>query len=45
MGNQRFEEIQAQTQATPQMLAARLKKLEADRLIERRPYSSSSAAT
>jgi DNA-binding HxlR family transcriptional regulator len=40
MGNQRFEEIQAQTQATPQMLAARLKKLEADRLIERRPYSS-----
>ena len=40
MGNQRFEEMQAQTQATPQMLAARLKKLEADRLIERRPYSS-----
>ncbi|MCK1735178.1 helix-turn-helix transcriptional regulator [Bradyrhizobium sp. 138] len=39
MGNQRFEEVQAQTQATPQMLAARLKKLEADGLIERRPYS------
>jgi DNA-binding HxlR family transcriptional regulator len=40
MGNHRFEEIQAQTAATPQMLAARLKKLEADRLVERRPYSA-----
>lgn len=40
MGNHRFEEIQAQTAATPQMIAARLKKLEADRLVERRPYST-----
>jgi DNA-binding HxlR family transcriptional regulator len=40
MGNHRFEEIQAQTAATPQMLAARLKKLEADHLVERRPYST-----
>lgn len=38
-GNHRFEEIQAQTGATPQMLAARLKSLEADGLIERRVYS------
>lgn len=35
----RFEEIQAQTQATPQMVASRLKKLESDGLIERRPYN------
>jgi DNA-binding HxlR family transcriptional regulator len=40
MGNRRFEEIQAQTAATPQMLAARLKSLEADCLVERRPYST-----
>jgi len=40
MGNRRFEEIQAQTGATPQMLAARLKKLESDGLVERRPYST-----
>ena len=40
MGNRRFEEIQAQTGATPQMLATRLKKLESDRLVERRPYST-----
>jgi DNA-binding HxlR family transcriptional regulator len=40
MGNRRFEEIQAQTGATPQMLAARLKSLESDRLVERRPYST-----
>ncbi|TCL75536.1 HxlR family transcriptional regulator [Rhizobium sp. BK251] len=39
MGSHRFEEIQAQTGATPQMLAARLKRLEADQMIERRPYS------
>src|SRR5215470_15165781 len=38
-GNHRFEEIQAQTGATPQMVAARLKQLEADGLVERRPYS------
>lgn len=39
LGTRRFEEIQAQSRATPQMLTARLKKLEADGLIERRPYS------
>ncbi|MBA2672754.1 MAG: helix-turn-helix transcriptional regulator [Ramlibacter sp.] len=39
LGNHRFEEIQAQTQATPQMLASRLKKLESDGVIERRPYN------
>jgi DNA-binding HxlR family transcriptional regulator len=35
----RFEEIQAQTGATPQMVAARLKALEADGIIERRIYN------
>ncbi len=40
MRNHRFEEIQAQTGATPQMVAARLKALEADGLVERRPYST-----
>jgi DNA-binding HxlR family transcriptional regulator len=39
MGNGRFDDMQAQTGATPQMLASRLKKLEAYGLIERRPYS------
>ncbi|MBV8681449.1 MAG: helix-turn-helix transcriptional regulator [Caulobacteraceae bacterium] len=39
MGNRRFETMQAQTGATPQMLAARLKKMEADGLVERRRYS------
>lgn len=39
MRNHRFEEIQAQTEATPQMIAARLKKLEVDGLIERRVYN------
>ena len=39
MRSHRFEEIQAQTGATPQMAAARLKKLEADGLLERRLYS------
>lgn len=38
MGGRRFDEIQAQTEATPQMVAARLKQLEADGLVERRPY-------
>ena len=38
MGTCRFDEIQAQTEATPQMVAARLKRLEADGLVERRPY-------
>src|SRR3954471_19851033 len=37
-GNHRFEEIQAQTGATPQMTAARLKRLERDGLIERQAY-------
>lgn len=40
MRNHRFEEIQAQTGATPQMVAARLKALEAEGLVERRPYST-----
>lgn len=39
MGNRRFDEIQVQTGGTPQMIAARLKSLEADGLITRRPYS------
>ncbi|MEZ2299288.1 winged helix-turn-helix transcriptional regulator [Variovorax sp. RCC_210] len=39
LGNRRFEEIQIQTQATPQMVASRLKKLESDGLVERRIYS------
>ena len=39
LGTRRFEEIQAHTQATPQMLATRLKKLEADGMVERRPYN------
>ncbi len=37
--NHRFEEIQAYTGATPQMIAARLRKLEADGLVTRRAYS------
>jgi DNA-binding HxlR family transcriptional regulator len=40
MGNTRFDEIQTQTGATPQMLAARLKKLEQAGLIERRAYTT-----
>jgi DNA-binding HxlR family transcriptional regulator len=39
MRSYRFEEIQAQTGATPQMVAARLKKLEAAGLLKRRIYS------
>jgi DNA-binding HxlR family transcriptional regulator len=39
MRSHRFEEIQAQTGATPQMAASRLKALEADGLVERRLYS------
>ena len=35
MGATRFEEIQIQTEATPQMVATRLKSLEADGMIER----------
>ncbi len=39
MGATRFEEIQIQTEATPQMLTSRLKALEAEGMVERRPYS------
>ncbi|MNI36123.1 HTH-type transcriptional regulator YodB [compost metagenome] len=39
MGSHRFDEIQAQTGGTPQMVAARLKSMEADGLLERRAYS------
>ncbi|MCF4998578.1 transcriptional regulator [Pseudomonas syringae] len=39
MGSHRFDDIQAQTAGTPQMIAARLKSLEADGLVERRPYN------
>jgi len=39
MGNHRFEELQAHTEATPQMLAARLKKLQGDGLVTRRVYN------
>jgi DNA-binding HxlR family transcriptional regulator len=35
----RFEEIQAQTGAKPQMIAARLRKLEADGLVKRHVYN------
>ena len=38
-GNHRFDELQAMTGATPQMLTSRLKRLEAAGLLERRPYS------
>ncbi len=38
MGNCRFEEIQAQTGISSQLLATRLKRLEADGLVERHPY-------
>jgi DNA-binding HxlR family transcriptional regulator len=39
MGNHRFEELQGYTGATPQMIAARLKTLEADGLVKRHAYS------
>jgi DNA-binding HxlR family transcriptional regulator len=38
MGATRYEEILIQTEATPQMLATRLKALEADGMVERHPY-------
>ena len=38
-GCSRFDEIQAQTGATAQMLSTRLKRLEADGMVERRIYS------
>ncbi|WP_033058773.1 winged helix-turn-helix transcriptional regulator [Pseudomonas mandelii] len=39
MGSHRFDEIQAQTGGTPQMIATRLKNMEADGLVVRRPYN------
>jgi DNA-binding HxlR family transcriptional regulator len=39
MGNHRFEELQAHTEATPQMIATRLKRLEVDGLVKRRVYN------
>jgi DNA-binding HxlR family transcriptional regulator len=39
MRNHRYDEIQAQTGGTPQMVATRLKSLEADGMVERRAYS------
>jgi len=39
MGQSRFQDLQAQTGATSQMLAARLKRLETDGLVERHAYS------
>jgi DNA-binding HxlR family transcriptional regulator len=38
MGNRRFDSLLAQSQATPQMLSARLKRLEADGMIQRNRY-------
>ena len=39
MGQTRFQDLQAQTGATGQMLAGRLKRLEADGMIERHAYT------
>lgn len=39
-GVRRFEEIQAQTGMSSQLLAARLKRMEEHQVIERRPYQS-----
>lgn len=39
MGATRFEEIQIQTEATPQMLTSRLKALEANGMVARHLYS------
>ena len=38
MGNRRFDGLLAQSQATPQMLSSRLKRLEADGMIQRKRY-------
>src|ERR1700722_7974418 len=38
MGNRRFDSLLAQSQATPQMLSARLKRLETDGIIQRKRY-------
>lgn len=40
MGVSRFRDLQAQTGLTAQLLAARLKQLEADGLLRKRPYSN-----
>ncbi|MDH6493137.1 helix-turn-helix domain-containing protein [Streptomyces sp. SAI-127] len=40
MGNRRFDSLQVQTLASPQMLTNRLKRLEADGMLERRAYST-----
>lgn len=39
MGNTRFDSLQAQTSTSPQMLTERLKRLEADGMLERHAYS------
>jgi len=39
LGQTRFQDLQAQTGGTSQMVAARLKRLEADGLVARRAYS------
>ena len=39
MGSHRYDEIQAQTGGTPQMVATRLKNLEAEGMVERRLYN------
>lgn len=39
MGNRRFDTLEAQTLASPQMLANRLKRLETDGMLERRVYT------
>jgi len=39
MRNHRYDGIQAQTGGTPQMVAARLKSLEADGMVQRRAYN------
>ena len=39
MGNRRFDTLQAQTMASPQMLTNRLKRLESDGMLQRHAYS------
>jgi DNA-binding HxlR family transcriptional regulator len=39
MGNRRFDALQVQTSASPQMLTSRLKRLEADGMLKRQAYS------
>lgn len=39
LGSRRFDDIQAQTGASSQMLTTRLRRLEADGLVARTPYS------